>query len=382
MPGRTILWRDMGADIPRFHFVLDAAATRWPDIGGLDEGDIACAPARFVGGRNSWIAQSFVRLRAAIEARGWIATAGAGFPRSAICIAHRDDVNRFASHAHAGFLVVVRADRAPVEACDLAIVQNDLAPERRERYVPLWPQPGLMPRDDGRATRIARIAYHGRTGSLPGWFTDPRLRAALQRRGVELDVRARGWEDYRQVDLVLAARRELRQVLAQKPATKLYNAWLAGVPALASPEPAYARLRRNALDFIEVHGPADVLAAIDSLRAHPRLYEAMVANGRERAAQFTVKAVRSRWMQFLEEDVLPAYLCTRDRIGSRRLWFIGAMARQKARSRAHRVRCGLEAWAAVREMLARRLVPRWATAVSAASGECEGKPGRGRAAAS
>ncbi len=105
---------------------------------------------------------------------------------------------------------------------------------------------------------------------MPAWFEDPEFHRTLARRGVTLQVKARGWEDYRDVDVALAARSDCRRVLADKPATKLYNAWLAGVPMLASPEPAYCELRRGPFDFIEVRGAADVLAAIDLLRARPR----------------------------------------------------------------------------------------------------------------
>jgi hypothetical protein len=333
----------MAGDV-RIHFVLDPRATRWADIASLDESDIARAPHRFVGGRNSWIAQSYLRLRDAIEARGWTVTAGPGFPPGAICIAHRDDVNRFTSAAHASYLVVVRADRAPVEACDVAIVQNGLACERHERFVPLWPQPGLLARDPRRGERVERLAYHGRTSSVPAWFDDPGFHRLLARRGVEMDAKGRDWEDYRAVDLALATRSDGRRILADKPATKLYNAWLAGVPMLASPEPAYCELRRAALDFITVRGPGDVLAAIDLLRANPRLYRAMADNGRERGAAFDVEATRERWMRLLEEDVVPAYRAAR--IAPRRVWFVCAMARQKARSRIYRLRCGAEAWLA------------------------------------
>ena len=334
----------MAAGNVRIHFVLDPRATRWADIAALDEPDIARAPQRFVGGRNSWIAQSYLRLRTAIAARGWTASAGPGFPAGAICIAHRDDVNRFASGAHASFLVVVRADRAPVEACDVAIVQNSLARERHERFVPLWPQPGLVAREARRGERIERLAYHGRTSSAPAWFGDPELHRQLARRGVALEVKARGWEDYREVDVALAARSDCRRILADKPATKLYNAWIAGAPMLASPEPAYCELRRGPFDFIEVRGPADVLAAIDLLRANPHLYRAMADNGRERGVSFDVDATRARWMRLLEEDVVPAYQAAR--IAPRRVWFVCAMARQKARSRMYRLRCRAQAWLA------------------------------------
>ncbi len=326
------------------HFVLDARSTRWHDIEQLDEADIARSPGRFVGGRNSWIAQSFVRLRGAIEARGWIATAGPGFVPGAICVAHRDDVNRFFSLAHASFLLVVRADRAPVSACDLAIVQNALAPERHERFVPLWPQPGLLERDAARGTRIERIAYLGRTGAAPAWFRDGRLSRGLEWRGVEFEVRERSWENYRDVDLALAARSELPRMLGSKPATKLYNAWLAGVPALASPEPAYRELRRAAIDFIEVLDADDVLAAVDLLRANPALYLAMVENGRRRAVDFTVGAIRGRWLALLESEVVPCFLQRRRRLGSRRAWFLAAMAMQKGRSRMFRIEREAQAW--------------------------------------
>lgn len=328
----------------RFHFVLDPRTTRWDDIQSLDEADIARMPRRFVGGRNSWIAQSYVRLRRAIESRGWEATAGPGFPRGAICIAHRDDLNRFALRAHESFLVVVRADRAPVQACDMAIVQNLLAAEPHERFVPLWPQPGLLPRDESRCARIERMAYLGRTSSTPEWFWDPAFRAALRERGIEFEVRSRDWEDYRGVDVAIAVRRELRQVLAQKPATKLYNAWLAGVPALASPEPAYREIRRHPIDFIEVEGPDDVVRAVDLLRANPAIYRAMAANGRERGKEFSVQAIRGRWMSLFEHEIAPNYLAARRRIASRGAWFACAMALQKARSRTYRLRCGLESW--------------------------------------
>lgn len=334
----------MNDGVPHVHFVLDAHCARWHDIERLDESEIARSPGRFVGGRNSWIAQSFVRLRRAIEARGWTASAGPGFVPGAICVAHRDDTNRFLSPAHASFLVVVRADRAPVAACDLAIVQNALAPERHERFIPLWPQPGLLERDTRRGVRIERIAYLGRTGSAPAWFRDGHLSRGLQWRGIEFEVRERAWEDYRDVDLALAARSQLPRILQSKPATKLYNAWLAGVPALASPEPAYGELRREPIDFIEVRGARDVLAAVDLLRASPALYRAMVENGRRRATDFTVEAIRRRWLALLESEVVPCFLQRRRRLGSRRTWFLAAMTAQKARSRMFRLECGAQAW--------------------------------------
>jgi hypothetical protein len=324
------------------HFVLDPRATRWPDIDSLDARSIESSPRRFVGGRNSWIAQTFVRLRPALEARGLEVTAGPGFAPGAVSVAHRDDLDRFVTDAHESFLVAVRADRPPVEACDIAIAQNTLALRANERYLPLWPQPGLLARDSFRGTRIETLAYLGRTSSAPGWFEDPAWREALAARGVRFEVRERAWHDYRCVDLALAVRDEARSVLATKPATKLYNGWLAGVPVLASPEPAYTALRRGPLDFLDVDGPQSVLRVVDCLHSHPALYAAMAANGLRRAGAFDVNAVARRWLRFFDEDVLPAYVHWRASRMPRRAWFLGAMLVQKLEGKVHRVAVRLQ----------------------------------------
>ena len=175
------------SEAPTMRFVLGNHATHWRDIERLDESDIERQPQRFVGGRNSWIAQTYLRLRAPLERRGWKVAAGGSFIPGAIALAHRDDANDLLSGAAASFLVVVRADRAAVVACDIAIIQNQIAPSPRERYVPLWPQPGLRPREAGRGQRIERVAYHGR--HAPPWFFEAPFVGALASRGIRFEVK-------------------------------------------------------------------------------------------------------------------------------------------------------------------------------------------------
>src|SRR5471032_480327 len=336
------------AHVPHIRFVLDPRAVAWPDLEDLDESDIEREPRRFVGGRNSWIAQSFLRLRGSIEARGWRASAGPDFIPGTISIVHRDDMNHFASDGHASYLVVVRADRARVAACDIAIAQNALKLARNERFIPLWPQPGLVPRDPSRGTRVEHIAYHGRTGTVPAWFGDPGFRRDLDRRGMRFDVRESEWERYDHVDVALAIREELPGVLATKPATKIYNGCLSGAAVLAAPEPAYREVRRAPLDFLEVSDERDLLQAMDLLRANPRLYQAMVANGWERSLEFNIDAIRARWLALLDTEVVPAFMRARPGLASRQSWFLAAMARQKIASRVHRSRLAYQHFTGMR----------------------------------
>ena len=86
--------------------------------------------------------------------------------------------------------------------------------------MPFWPQPGLVPRDAERGTRVERIAYFGRTATAPAWFYDKRFHSQLRRVGVEFEIRVGEWFDYRDVDLVLAHRIESPTMLRHKPASK------------------------------------------------------------------------------------------------------------------------------------------------------------------
>lgn len=335
----------MPAHAPVVTFVLGHLERDWLDIERLREDDIEREPSRFQGGRNSWIAQGYLRLREGLERRGCHVRVASRIPSAGIAIAHRDDANDCRVERSGAFLVVVRADRAPVIACDLAIAQNGTQLRRGERFLPLWPQPGLRPRDAQRGHRIARLTYHGRPDRLPAWLADPRFLVALSARGVRFESIAKGWGDYRGTDLVLAVRDDSPAMLATKPATKIYNAWLAGVPVLATAEPAYLEVRRSPLDFVEIASPEDVLAAIDRLRASPGLYQSMIANGREHAREYDIEAIRARWLGLFDREILPAPVRRHVRTGPvRRAWYVGAMTAQKALGRAFKARVGFERW--------------------------------------
>jgi hypothetical protein len=284
-------------------FVVDPKdVARWRDVEAFGDGDVDREQARFRSGLDVWIVQSYLLLRGPLAARGHRAVFGARYPRNAIGIAHWDDLNAYFNGAHRARLIGVRADRSPLYSCARVVVQNDSAALAAvERYVPHWPQPGLLPRDPGRAATVATIGYFGRLARLPGWLRGSDFRARLAALGVELRLNESEWHDYHDVDLVIAARAESPSMLARKPATKLTNAWLAGVPALLADEPAFRALRKSALDYVPVDGAAAALAAVATLKRDPALYAAMVANGRARSVPYTRDAVTARWLDVIDE---------------------------------------------------------------------------------
>jgi len=292
-------------------FVVKQLRSQWPDIDQLTADDINRMSPRFRGGINNWVVQTYLQLREPLADAGIHAHITDRFVADAINVAHRDHLNTFSDFCEKGYVVAIRADRPPVAIGRRQIVQNVLAGRATtERYLPLWPQPGLIPRNPARGWRIEHIAYFGRDQSMTYWLRDPAFAAALRRSGVTFSPRVQAWHDYSDVDLVLAHRVASPTLLHEKPASKLVNAWLAGVPAVLSDEPAYAALRRSNLDYSTVDGPKSLLLRIDYLRSHPAVYRAMVDNGLARAREFSATAVRARWMDMLLGDVIPDFLGT------------------------------------------------------------------------
>jgi hypothetical protein len=330
----------------RMHFVARELDTAWPDLHTLCEEDIAAQAARFRGGVNNWIIQTFLRLRPSLVSSGITPTIGETFVNGCVNVAHRDCLNRLLVPYHRSYIVGVRADRPPVHLCDWEIVQNDLEPpSERTHFLPFWPQAGLMPRHRSRGSRLQRMAYFGRTSAAPAWFYDPSWHSALASLGVVFEIRNDRWFDYSQVDVALAHRTETPTMLRQKPASKLTNAWLAGTPALLADEPAYAKLRRSDLDYISIESPANVLAALWQLRSTPAKYAAMVDNGRRRSADYSVESIKARWMQFLLDDVVPAAIAWQAaprRSFAPRLTQLARTARQKLAAKQFKLQVFME----------------------------------------
>ena len=181
---------------------------------------------------------------------------------------NRTGIRTFSSSfeaAHRNLLIVtLRADivgfRSPI--ADAEIVQNGyFADEERVFAVPHWPQPGLLPRDPDRGTTIRTLAFKGDRGNLHPDLFSSRFADFLDTRDITIRLEEtedrtvpQPWHDYRDVDLLIAVRKPWHEgdMFYNKPATKLINAWHAGVPALLGHEYAFRELREDPLDYIEV----------------------------------------------------------------------------------------------------------------------------------
>jgi hypothetical protein len=267
----------------------------------------------FSTGVQVWIGQTYLRLSAA----GYPVSLQSVPPERGIVVVHADHAPRlFADRRLLSTLtvIVVRADRPPQPYADAEIVQNMQSATGHAHYVQHWPQPGLISRDLARGDAVRNIAFKGSVGEMADGFKGTDWTDALAAEGMAWRADAAQWtgngvsyqmhwHDYHDIDAIVALRRDTSHMHVRKPASKLINAWLAGVPAILGPEVAYRELGRPGSDYLEAASPAEAFRALCHLKNSPELYRQLVLNGQRRALEVNAKAVTDRWAGLLFDDM-------------------------------------------------------------------------------
>lgn len=313
----------------------------WPELQGGSCAPIA--PERLaqicVGSADCWVLRTCYELRQA----GADITLSATPRRDAINIGDIRQIGRKGRGLQTFFLIP-RGDGHDPSLANYTVLQNfSLTSARPSVPIPIWPQPGIIPRDPARGARIEVLSFKGADHHLDARFRNDAFLAALAEEGVQLQVGVQSevaggqqWADYRETDLVLAVRNLTDYVASIKPASKLTNAWFAQVPALLGPEPAYAEVGTNGEDYIEISHPEDVLAAVRHLRDVPGAYEAMVARGRDKCGAFDNAALVAQWITLLNGSVAEAFeRWQRKSALARILEVVGMLWREPASKKNH-----------------------------------------------
>ncbi|HWW86655.1 MAG TPA: glycosyltransferase [Vicinamibacterales bacterium] len=314
---------------------IDEVARTLPAKLANDEGD--CTRV----GPYNWTVQTFIYLRDA----GFPCELSASVPEEGIIITHGDFLPRSFAPSARQFLVEIKPDRElQCRFANFVIVQNRHDPIRyglRRLLVPaafvhFWPQPGLLGREESRADTFENVCFIGNSEEfLPGVEV---LAAEIRKLGLHWRMVPREhWHDYRQVDAVVAVRpRPARWSRRRnedpssdpnrKPASKLLNAWRAGVPAVLSPDIAFGDLRRSELDYLEARDVPEIILRLKRLKDDAALRRSMAANGTRRAADYTAEHNARAWQNLIQREIGPRF-ASWVRSPWRRKWFYFARAR-------------------------------------------------------
>ena len=233
---------------------------RWQDhFLRIDDENNSCKKCllHIKDGRDAWIITAYLLLKAS----GINVEISEKYISGSICVAHYDDL-RLIKYPYDSYVVSARADRERSFTCEKEIVQSPAAITNKNcYYLPHWPQPELIQRDQARENRVLNIGYFGTVRNLAACCRTESFNKNLDDIGVKLIIREspEEWNDYSDIDIVLALRDGTDYFLASKPATKLFNAWLAGVPALVGNEPAYKHHIKDELDGLFVSNAEDII---------------------------------------------------------------------------------------------------------------------------
>lgn len=205
------------------------------------------------------------------------------------------------------FFVDVVADGAPHPGAHLHIVQNRAHAKKLPNaiFMPHWSQPGLIPRDPQRGNRFENLCFYGHSKNLAQELQTARWRQQLQDElGIQLHFPpVECWHDYSQTDCAIAVRDFSRSPHWNKPATKLYNAWLAGVPFIGGLDSAYAADGRPGIDYLVATSPEEVFEHLRHLKEDESFRSRLVNNSATPAKEFTREAILERWRECVEKTI-------------------------------------------------------------------------------
>ena len=202
------------------------------------------------------------------------------------------------------FYVDVLADTRLLPITHFHLLQNQAKARwtPNSLFVPHWPQPSLIPRDPMRGSRFEKVSFFGDPNNLAPELQTPEWTNQLRRElGMFIHFQESSrWHDYSDTDVILAIRDFSRTPYYHKPATKLYNAWFAGVPFIGGRDSAYAIDGRPGMNYLVGTSPQQVIEHLRCLKADLTLRQQLVSNGYASGTVFFREATILQWQNIIE----------------------------------------------------------------------------------
>ena len=258
-----------------------------------------------------WIATTYFHVKQA----GFACEIIDYIPNEGIVIADRDTLDNKYLYLGKVMLICAKGDREFHPSAHLHVVQNPYDLQERRNliwhpyFIPMWPQPSLIPRGRERGSLVENIAFIGTRKNLIKEFLSENWLNHLTDLGCKWHpvFDQNKWNDYSNIDVIVAVRSFDRCTYPNKPASKLINSWHGAVPAILAPEYAFIAERKSDLDFLIVNSIDETIEAVKQLKNNPELYLSMIDNGRQRAQEFTEQTITESWLNFFYNYVFPQY---------------------------------------------------------------------------
>lgn len=262
-----------------------------------------------VAGPYAWVLQTYLQFKA----RGKAAQLTRELPDEGIVIAHRDHLEDNIEVTSKRYLVCALADRLhPHPYANHHILCNPyqrLRFSRPSHYIPHWAQPGLIPRAENRGERFENARFFGNVANLDTALSSSDITDGLHTLGLRLEVPAGElWHDFSNCDVVIGIRSfGTGNPWLNRPPTKLYNAWLGGVPAILGYEVAFRHAGDPGRNYLEASTPDNLFQALERLSDDRDFRLALVDAGTASFTEFDDDHVFARWMTVIDDIVVPGF---------------------------------------------------------------------------
>lgn len=264
--------------------------------------------------RYSWTWAVYQLLKRA----GYEISVGYSYREHAINIIHYYGVMAAGIKPHKFFTVYLRADYRSMPFAHLQIVQNKMQSRERAIWIKHHPQPGMKPRKAMR-NEVTNVAFFGSpTNSVTLSRT---TLAKLNQEGLTFyyNTGFADRSDYSSIDIAIGIREFSTKRFDHKPATKMTNAWLAGIPFVGGFDSAFEQNGKPGHDYIQVADESDLIEQLVTLKNNPSIYQHYLENTRDKAKDYSFEACSESWNLLVEQHVMPVYENWRKRSGIRKI---------------------------------------------------------------
>lgn len=308
---------------PAFNFVInypDSEISEFIKLGSIAEAaakDIRTAARIVANGDLTWCLQTFLNLS---RSGSLPLKCSNTLCEDSINIIHSDTLLDFKGRDR-HFIVCVQADYPRRQWSHYHIVQNKNQVFRDTSYIPHWVQPGLINRNASR-TGVKRVAYSGQTFNKNLAGSEQAWKKLLEPYGIEfVTLSNESWHDLSEIDVLIGIRSFDSKPFNNKPPSKLFNAWHAGIPFIGGYDSAYKQVGEPGKDYLLVKTQQEALEAILKLQNDPDLYNELTSKGRKKALIYNQDTITQIWEDVLTNSVARRYRIWKERSQYERLRF-------------------------------------------------------------
>ena len=260
-------------------------------------------------GHFHWVLQTYIYLNNHTGGRCRLTN---DFPNEGIVITHIDLIPEDTIPNKNRFIIALLVDRGfSYKFADLYISHTDIKSRftsesfyHKVYHIPPWPQINIIKRNRNRGKKFENIGFIGNINQLAKELQTDTFVNELKALNLNWIISDRkDWNNFENLDAIVAIRSFDKNDYKFKPALKLINAWLAEVPCILGYEYSYRKIGSLNENYLEATTFEETISMIKALKNDEELRCRLVQNGIREVENYNHVANTKNWMNLLNNEV-------------------------------------------------------------------------------